>query len=34
VNGTPHVSIIREYADALAEGLRQAYAARRAATER
>ena len=34
VNGTPHVSIIREYADALAEGLRQAYAPRRAATER
>ena len=28
VNGTPRVSIIREYADALAEGLKQAYAAR------
>jgi N-acetylmuramoyl-L-alanine amidase len=34
VNGTPRVSIIREYADALAEGLKQAYAARRATTER
>ena len=30
VNGTPRVSIIREYADALAEGLKQAYATRRA----
>lgn len=29
VNGTPRVSIIREYADALAEGLKQAYATRR-----
>lgn len=34
VNGTPRVSIIREYADALAEGLKQAYAERRATTER
>ena len=34
VNGTPRVSIIREYADALAEGLKQAYAQRRATTER
>ena len=34
VNGTPRVSIIREYADALAEGLKQAYAARRATIER
>jgi hypothetical protein len=34
VSGTPRVSIIREYADALAEGLKQAYAERRAATER
>jgi hypothetical protein len=34
VDGTPRVSIIREYADALAEGLKQAYAARRATTER
>lgn len=34
VNGTPRVSIIREYADALVEGLKQAYAERRATTER
>lgn len=34
VNGTPRVSIIREYADALAEGLKQAYATRRATIER
>ena len=34
VNGTPRVSINREYADALAEGLKQAYAERRATTER
>ncbi len=32
INGTPRVSIIREYADALAEGLKQAYATRRAKT--
>jgi len=31
VNGTPRASIIREYADALAEGLKQAYAETRAA---
>ena len=34
VNGTARVSIIREYADALAEGLKQAYAARRAGDDR
>jgi len=32
VNGTQRVSIIREYADALADGMKQAYATRRATT--
>ncbi|MFZ9941483.1 MAG: N-acetylmuramoyl-L-alanine amidase [Luteolibacter sp.] len=32
VNGTQRISIIREYADALAEGLKQAYAERRTVT--
>jgi N-acetylmuramoyl-L-alanine amidase len=34
VNGTQRVSIIREYADALTAGLKQAYAERRAKTNR